>query len=73
MSRIVIAVSDSKIGIGYVRQNDLQKGIGIMAEHKHGSMDITGHVKTYNGFIRMVTWGTILCIVVLIFLAIAKS
>lgn len=44
-----------------------------MAEHKHGSMDITEHEKTFAGFIRLVTWGTCISIGVLIFLALANA
>lgn len=44
-----------------------------MAEHKPGSMDITVQEKTFAGFIRMVTWGTVISICVLIFLALANA
>jgi hypothetical protein len=44
-----------------------------MAEHKHGSMDIKTHEKTFEGFIRMVTWGAGISIAVLIFLALANA
>ena len=44
-----------------------------MAEHKHGSMDIRGHEKTFAGFIRISTWGAIISIAVLIFLALANA
>ena len=44
-----------------------------MAEHKPGSMDIRAHHKTFSGFIRMVTWGGILCIVILIVMALADA
>lgn len=44
-----------------------------MAEHKHGSMDTTVHEKTFAGFIRMVTWGAVISICVLIFLALANA
>lgn len=44
-----------------------------MAEHKHGSMDITEHEKTFAGFIRLVTWGACISIGVLIFLALANA
>ena len=44
-----------------------------MAEHKPGSMDIRAQEKTFAGFIRMVTWGGILSIVVLIILALADA
>jgi hypothetical protein len=44
-----------------------------MAEHKAGSMDITVQEKTFDGFIRMVTWGAILSVCVLIFMALANA
>lgn len=44
-----------------------------MAEHKHGEMDISTQEKTFEGFMRWVTNGAIVCILVLIFLAIFNS
>ena len=44
-----------------------------MAEYKPGSMDIRVQEKTFAGFVRMVTWGAILSILVLIFLALANA
>ena len=44
-----------------------------MAEHKHGSMDIKVQEKTFAGFIRMVTWGIVLSIGILIFMALANA
>lgn len=44
-----------------------------MAEHKHGSMDIEDHEKTFEGFIKATTWVTGISIGVLIFLAIFNS
>ena len=44
-----------------------------MAEYKHGEMDITTQEKTFAGFVRWVTNGVIVCILVLIFLAIFNS
>ncbi len=44
-----------------------------MAEYKHGSMDIKVQEKTFEGFIRMATWGAIVAIGVLIFLALANA
>ncbi|WP_116132469.1 aa3-type cytochrome c oxidase subunit IV [Tropicimonas sp. IMCC34043] len=41
--------------------------------HKPGTMNIAEHEKTFNGFIRMVTNGAILCIIVLIFLALVNG
>ncbi len=44
-----------------------------MAEHKPGSMDIRAHEKTFAGFIRMVTWGGIISIAILIIMALADA
>lgn len=40
-----------------------------MAEHKHGEMDTSVQEKTFDGFMSMVTKGSIAIIVFLIFLA----
>lgn len=40
-----------------------------MAEHKHGEMDTSVQEKTFDGFMSMITKGTIAIIVFLIFLA----
>jgi hypothetical protein len=45
----------------------------IMAEHKPGSMDIRGQEKTFAGFIRMATWGAVISILVLIFMALTNA
>jgi hypothetical protein len=42
-------------------------------EHKHGSMDIKTQEKTFEGFLRWVTWGAAISIGVLIFLALANG
>ena len=44
-----------------------------MAEHEHGSMDISVQEKTFAGFIKASTRVVIVSIVVLIFLAIFNS
>lgn len=44
-----------------------------MAEHKHGSMDISVQEKTFDGFIRWVTRGALISLGILIFLAIFNS
>ena len=44
-----------------------------MADHKHGEMDTTTQEQTFAGFMRWVTNGAIVCILVLIFLAIFNS
>ncbi|RMH41172.1 MAG: aa3-type cytochrome c oxidase subunit IV [Alphaproteobacteria bacterium] len=44
-----------------------------MAEHKHGTMDIQEHEKTYHGFIKALVYAVAIVIAVLIFLAIFNS
>ena len=44
-----------------------------MAEHKPGSMDIRVQEKTFDGFIRMATWGAIISVVILIFMALVNA
>lgn len=44
-----------------------------MADHKHGSMDTRGHEKTFAGFIRISTWGAVISIMVLIFMALTNA
>lgn len=44
-----------------------------MAEHEYGKMDITTQEKTFEGFIRMVTWATIVIIVTLVFIALVNG
>lgn len=40
-----------------------------MAEHKHGEMNIEVQEKTFEGFVKAVTWGVVIIIVALILLA----
>lgn len=44
-----------------------------MAEHKQGDMNITEQEKTFHGFVRWVTNGAIVSILILVFLAIFNS
>ena len=44
-----------------------------MAEHKHGSMDISDQEKTFDGFIKLATYTAIASICVLIFMAFVNS
>jgi hypothetical protein len=44
-----------------------------MAEHKEGSMDIRAQEKTFQGFIRMSTWGAVIAVLVLIVMALANA
>ena len=44
-----------------------------MADHEHGSMDIKVQERTFENFISVVTKTTIVCIVILVFMALANS
>ncbi|WP_426033424.1 aa3-type cytochrome c oxidase subunit IV [Cypionkella sp. TWP1-2-1b2] len=44
-----------------------------MAEHKPGSMDTHVQEKTFDGFIRMATWGAIISVAILIFMALVNA
>ncbi|NBB97042.1 MAG: aa3-type cytochrome c oxidase subunit IV [Alphaproteobacteria bacterium] len=44
-----------------------------MAKHEHGKMDTTTQEKTFDGFMRMVTWGAVISIGVLIFIALVNG
>ncbi len=44
-----------------------------MAEHKHGSMDIREHEKTFAGFIKFSIWTAALSIGILIFMALVNA
>ncbi len=44
-----------------------------MADHQHGDMNIRDHERTFDGFVRMVTWAVIVILLVLVFLALANA
>ena len=44
-----------------------------MNDHKPGSMDIRTQEKNFASFIRMSTWGVVICIVALIVMALAGA
>ena len=44
-----------------------------MAEHKPGSMDTRVQEKTFAGFVRMATWGAIISVGILLFMALANA
>jgi hypothetical protein len=44
-----------------------------MAEHKQGSMDIKVQEKTFAGFMKMATWGAVISILILIFMALTNA
>ena len=44
-----------------------------MAEHKHGEMNIEVQEKTFEGFMKAVTWSTVAIIITLIFIAMVNA
>lgn len=44
-----------------------------MADHTHGNMDIRSHEKTFEGFVKFVTWGAGLVLLFLVFLALVNG
>lgn len=44
-----------------------------MSKHEHGSMDIKGQERTFEKFISVVTKTTVVCIVILVFMALANA
>ncbi|MFO7759327.1 MAG: aa3-type cytochrome c oxidase subunit IV [Roseovarius sp.] len=45
------------------------EGQDEMTEHKHGEMDTEVQEKTFEGFVKIVTWTTVAIIGILIFIA----
>ncbi|MGB0382063.1 MAG: aa3-type cytochrome c oxidase subunit IV [Alphaproteobacteria bacterium] len=41
-----------------------------MSAYEEGSMDISEHQRTWNGFVKLVQWGIISCVALLVFMAI---
>ncbi len=41
-----------------------------MSDHKHGEMDIDVQVKTFDGFMKYVTWSVVVIFVILVGMAI---
>lgn len=62
-----------RVARGIRRGPKTQTGTHIMAEHKHGEMDITVQEKTFNGFIRMVSRTAIVIVVALILLSLING
>lgn len=44
-----------------------------MSDYKHGEMDITVQEKTFEGFTKMVAYGAVASICVLIFMALVNG
>jgi hypothetical protein len=44
-----------------------------MAEHKHGTMNINGQEKTFDGFISFVTKSVIVILIAVVFLALVGA
>lgn len=41
-----------------------------MMDHKHGEMDISSNEKTFDGFMKWVTWSVIVILVIIVGLAV---
>lgn len=46
---------------------------GAGAHHEHGTMDSSAQQRTFEGFVRFMTWSAVLTILVLIFLALTNA
>lgn len=44
-----------------------------MAKFEHGKMDIQVQEKTFGGFVKAVTWGSVLVLLFLVFLAMVNG
>lgn len=44
-----------------------------MADYKHGEMNTDVQVTTFNGFLKTVTWGAVISILILIFAAVVNG
>lgn len=44
-----------------------------MADYKEGEMDITEQEKTFDGFMKFMTWSVVVLVVLLVFMAIFLS
>ncbi len=44
-----------------------------MAEYKQGSMDTKVQEKTFAGFMKLSTWGAVISILILIFMALTNA
>ncbi|MGB5557710.1 MAG: aa3-type cytochrome c oxidase subunit IV [Paracoccaceae bacterium] len=44
-----------------------------MAEHEHGKMDIHIQEKTFGGFVKTVSWGAIIALLILLFIAMVNG
>lgn len=44
-----------------------------MGDYKHGTMDIRTHEKTFEGFVRLVTWTAGIVVVLLVFVALVNG
>lgn len=49
------------------------EGVCEMAEHEHGSMDVTEQEKTFGGLMRWTVWVLAIVGIVLIFLALTQT
>ena len=55
--------------LGYSPREFDKRKAGMMAEHEHGSMDITEQERTFEGFVRWTTRTVVAVAVLLVLLA----
>jgi hypothetical protein len=53
--------------------SNIETGRQIMAEHKHGEMDITTQTATFDGFVSFASKFIVFCIGLAVFLAIFRT
>lgn len=70
---IGVVTAPREWGIQPQERQGAGQGTGPMSDHKHGEMDIKAHERTFDGFIRALTWSGGISIVVLIFIALVNS
>jgi hypothetical protein len=58
-----------KCSIQRPEQGFIEQGKRDMAEHKHGEMNIEVQEKTFDGFMKAVTWSAVVIIGLLLFIA----
>jgi hypothetical protein len=55
------------------RQGEKHEEQRPMADHKHGNMDIEEQEKTFEGFVKAVTWASVGIVVLLILIALFNA
>lgn len=76
--RRILMVSHCAVNVFGVGRREIGSALRRQAmadhpHHEHGSMDITEHEKTFEGFIRVSIWVCVISIGALLFLAVFNS